>query len=174
MTFRSQWSAAFGDALPLGHILRVTHSDRWARFHALPEAKRFATTPSETAEILSRANALAASLFSDGAPIWLARCRFPGGPLEPVATPQYEQFDPATKGLVEVQAEMLNWTPGAFDSDIRAVAADEDRVLFFDPETQRVFAPYEGGFDLFDPDPVRIANRRAQFADWLSRRDDGL
>lgn len=174
MTFRSDWSRAYGAALPLGYVLRVEFPAQWTRFHALTAAKRYATTDDEMADILSRANTLATSCFAENADIWLARCRIPGGPPAPAFARQYEHRDHAAESLVEVQADLFPWLPGAHDSVFRAIAEDVDRLLFFDPTTAVVLAPYDGGFDLIDPDSARAQARRRRFADWLSPRADGL
>ncbi len=41
---------------PMAHELKVNFTDRWVRFHSLPESKRYPESNEEYQEVLSRHN----------------------------------------------------------------------------------------------------------------------
>lgn len=47
------WLSRWGGS-PIAHELRGRHTDRWVRFHSLPESKRYAQTEEEYGVILDR------------------------------------------------------------------------------------------------------------------------
>ena len=186
--FQKNWRAAFGHLPPLGYELRCPElADRSVRFHALPGSKRYATTPEETAQILERARALGTAALGKGRPCWLVISRSVYDPSDAAGsesaigryrlTPAMKWSDPndppEDRARLTFYAGEVVWKPGAFTDVLTEIAEDRERALFADLETGSVFAPYDGGFDLFLPDSRSAGKLRIKHADWLSTRPDG-
>jgi hypothetical protein len=153
MDFAALWRGWFPDVPPVGHLLRDAYPERWLRVHSLPGSKRYAGTDAEWGELLRRMNAVATDVLGEGAcalvePAW-AEDEW-GAPVE------------------------ATWRSGAFDALLRRVADDETRAVFVALDSGRVFAPYDGGADLFLRDAVERDAFRARYGAWLSAHPLGL
>jgi hypothetical protein len=182
-----EWQHWFGDVPPLGYLLRDVHPERWLRIHALPSAKRYATTALEYTEVLRRYNAGGDEILGDGAPIVfflhtgcasldLDRQAREAGlpfPLTPVTQILPDETTTHDQPLC-VSGARSQWRAGRFDQFLRAVADDKVDGLVFASATGQVFAPYDGGADLFFVSELARDLARPRFADWLSGRADGL
>jgi hypothetical protein len=72
-------------------------------------------------------------------------------------------------------ALQVTWRRSAFDKLICAVADDQTGpILFANTAAKSIYAPYDGGADLFFPSSAAVATARVQFRSWLSAREDGL
>lgn len=182
LPFATDWRASFGDALPAGFLCREALADRWLRIHSLPESKRYAETEVERTELLDRQNAAANYVLGDDADCHLLITRFGENrawsfeelPLNG-RTPMH--FLSAGDEDDEFQFFDLpvRWQKGAFNELLLAVADDRTGpVLFADVQRRRIYAPYDGGADLFFPSTEAAQLAREHFQDWLSAREDGL
>jgi len=62
-----------------------------------------------------------------------------------------------------------------YDALIRLVADDEaPRLLFAGVARATIYAPYDGGADLFFSSPTAVEVAKSEFRPWLSAREDGL
>lgn len=69
----------------------------------------------------------------------------------------------------------VRWQGGVFDKVLKDVADDATGpTLWCDREYGRVFAPYDGGFDLFPISMAEVAELKARHKDWLSKEPSGL
>ena len=175
--FRQAWDKVFGAILPVGYVLREACGDRWARFHSLPDAKRFSQTNGEDRLVLGRANQLACDMFGTKNSVWL--CVLGTGSYAreqrlPVAfsAPLDAQSDDAF--VMPFHACVVDWKSGAFDDLFLAIAEDRERALFFDPDCGRVMAPYDGGFDLIWEDVAQMVASKQTHIDWLPDNSEGL
>jgi hypothetical protein len=76
---------------------------------------------------------------------------------------------------VYLDAAPASWRAGAFDALIRATADDAGpRWLLAAVGADRVYAPYDGGADLFLPTRRDRDAWRTRFAPWLSAEPSGL
>ena len=72
-------------------------------------------------------------------------------------------------------AEVEPWCYGNYDEVILAVAKDDiPQVVFMNPENGNVYAPYDGGADIFLIDQKTKNNLKNQFSKWASAREDGM
>jgi hypothetical protein len=172
--FESEWNALHSGRQPIGPILRSDETLPWVRFHALPGSKRYAENETERAIILHRANTLGDTIlgYSD---CWLVTLEQPagnrswslGGRIEyDVETP--DEF------IVPYYVQETIWRNGAFDDLLTAIADDDARYVWISRRDGSIFAPYDGGFDLFALSYLRIAELKVQWAGWLPHRPDGL
>lgn len=69
----------------------------------------------------------------------------------------------------------MRWRPGAFDELLSEVADDETgSTLWMSQVNGAIFAPYDGGFDLFSRSRVEIEQMRVSHENWLSTYPGGL
>jgi hypothetical protein len=127
--FLDQWALWYPDCPPEGYLLRDEYPDVWLRIHSLPRSKRYAESPGEYAELLSRHNQVATDLLGSD-----ARC-----------------------------ALLL-----------RAIADEETQALLVELDRGQVYAPYDGGADLFFASTFERDLAKARYANWLSAREDGM
>ncbi|GAA5169261.1 hypothetical protein GCM10025770_30580 [Viridibacterium curvum] len=67
------------------------------------------------------------------------------------------------------------WKKEKFNDLIVACANDQTgSILFANTATRSIYAPYDGGADLFFPSAQDVPVARSRFAKWLSARADGL
>jgi hypothetical protein len=187
--FSTAWRRLYGDTAVLGFALRTLEIP-WVRFHSLPESKRYADSEAEFEVLLGRSNALGDQVFCGGSACWLVvnkygpqdthlqayaelireyallpafqvRWKFPGDDDE-------DAFD------YHFHAGLLEWSAGAFDPLLKKIANDEVDAVWMSAETGAVFAPYDGGIDLFPPTYDEAARLKAQFSEWLSDHPEGL
>lgn len=177
-TFLNDWRRFYGDAPPLSFAL--AKDERWARFHALPDSKRYAETPDEAAEILRRANAIASDVLG-GDPCWIAQLGSERG-WGRDAVRWRPTFNLTAAGGVfydeftwPIFAGQCFFQTGAFDGLLSDIAADNAfRTLWLDRSSGSVFAPYDGGFDVFCQAPALASELREKYQAWRSARADGM
>ncbi|MCP3143173.1 DUF3885 domain-containing protein [Pyxidicoccus xibeiensis] len=195
---REQWRCWYSNGPPVAHVLRLQHPENWLRIHSLPEAQRYPDSPEDWTELLARHNEVATGMLGEGGRgvLIAARNAFDGEPLpeqldnepEPLATLSPRLLGPidadwpgavalkshydSTVGLYAVE---LRWHRGAYDTLLRAIANWEVAlVLFVSSDSGRVYAPYDGGADLFFPNPEERDLARERYQAWLSQFPGGL
>ena len=190
--FLETWTEWFPNAPPVGFLLREAERDRWLRIHSLPGSRRLPESAWDHAELLRRHNAVATDILGEG-----AAC---GVVLFDVCNPQRSSALGARAGLTESELPRVGslppelwddedgvfaepvclfggltvWRTGAFDGFIAAVAAGQVSGLLAAFETGAVYAPYDGGADLFFPTTWERDRARERYGGWLSSRTDGL
>lgn len=183
LSFPLRWRSSFGDSLPAGFHCRASLSDRWLRVHSLPESKRYAETEAERSELLHRQNAVATYLLGDGAHCELLVTRFGEKsewlPWEELPlngkVPEHVMSAAADGDELQFFALPVVWQSNAFNDLILAIADDRTGpVLFADMQRSCIYAPYDGGADLFFRSQHDSDVARVKFQVWLSNREDGL
>ncbi len=185
---------SFAGFAPIASHLRLQLCERWVRVHSLPESQRYANTPDEYRELLSRQNTLATALFGEhgavtlviGAFRWMDERRtrpvtaFADAPvLEFVRTVDPRELvahaDPADDAWIDLYTATVQWNAGAFDELLRSVADDRERlVMFVSADGTRAFGPYDGGVDVFLESTLVRDAWKVRYATWLSRTESGL
>lgn len=188
--FKEEWDRHFSNVPPLGFVLRTRYPHRWTRFHALPKSKRFAENSFERRIIRNRADVLAQNLFQHDQDLWLVSCEFEN--LKTTASklhsagiesglefqgqfhirPVGNFFEEATK--LSIYARKVVWDVQAFSDLLLRVADDKTRALWFSPRIGRVFAPYDGGFDLLFETNFRVKSFEMRHRSWLPDLDSKL
>ena len=186
---RRRWQSSFGATLPLGWRLRHELPSRWLRIHSLPESKRYAETATERDVLLKRHFAVARAVLGaclQGGPrciVFVLRYPEPGETCAPPTLPgleylEFESWRVPAPWDQEIEccifAATLIWNEERLGRTLLAVAGEEERALFLSVETEQIYAPYDGGADLFMRDSIATANLKQRFRFWLSSRDDGL
>ncbi|MFX1682215.1 hypothetical protein PV762_23610 [Mitsuaria sp. CC2] len=184
------WLNRFGDALPAGHLCRQSSlADRWLRIHSLPESKRYPDDDAQLAEVLRRQNAVASELLGEGALCLLFFACWSGGP-EAARLARKQTWLQTVGGMPELVltaeesddgdqmaflAQPVTWHPGAFDRLIADRANDRTwPLLFANLHRGSIYAPYDGGADLFYPSSEDVDPARSRHRDWLPTRASGM
>jgi hypothetical protein len=177
------WNAAFPQSAPAAFLCRPATADRWLRTHSLPDSKRYAEGDDEREEILRRYNAIATEVLGADAQCLVFVARFGHGrdwrpdedsPLNRM-NPTHVLSHGTEDDEIQFFAAAATWRATAFDELLSAVADDRTGpVLFFNPARGTVFAPYDGGADLFLASAGEVRDLRRQFRSWVSPHADGL
>lgn len=173
--FQLEWSHHYGTVLPMGWHLRRDRTRPWVRFHALPLSKRYAENSSDEAIILSRANWIGDRVLGLGASCWLVEARYEdsdaAGDLWLTAREDEDPDAPAWRFYLRNQ----DWRSGDFDEKLLAIADDQpDRAIWMRRDTGAVFAPYDGGFDIFLTDRQEETALKKERPGWFSDHPEGL
>jgi hypothetical protein len=189
MTVFETWEEFFGALPPVAHALREPLRSRWLRIHSLSESKRYAETEDEYSEILTRQNAVASEILGfESRTIFFAHA---WGNNEDFSV-AFSEFDWAKSiGLPEaslvafdlsegdehlvVGGCRLQWRNGGWNGLIRDVADDRlGSVVLLNPASGEIYAPYDGGADVFLNNAQRTTELRDRWAPWLSKHPRGL
>lgn len=171
--FREEWAQFFGDTPPFGWRLRARDTP-WLRYHALPDSKRYADNDAERATILLRANTIGDRLLSAGSSCWYVEARFDDEGSDPNSMVEFREMDDGEELVWRFHVRPVEWCACAFDAKLRAVADDELEVLWMRRSDGTIFAPYDGGFDLFPRSFDDVETLKEERADWLSSHPSGL
>jgi hypothetical protein len=188
----TRWPHWYPEAPPVGFLLREAYPDRWLRIHSLPDGKRYPTSGFDYAELLRRHNAVAEDVLEADGPcaiLLLHQCKGRGVDAVGVAARLSASGLPLVASLpLELSNERegvfavpmcifgleTTWSHGAFDQFISEVAADRCCGLVVSLVSGRVYAPYDGGADLFYLTQTERDRARDRFSSWLSPREEGL
>lgn len=168
------WRSFYGVAWPVAHLLRKTHPTRWLRFHALPDSQRYAQNEREMQEILRRSDLLATEILGcESACLFF----FPDYATEKIEIPRghfFGRYD-SDDIRIDLRCAAAKWELKRYEVVLRAVANDEVRATsWMSIETGEIFAPYDGGFDLFLATAQRHETLRTRHKEWLSKHAQGF
>ena len=187
-----RWPNWYADAPPVGFLLREAYPERWLRIYSLPDGRRYPTSGFDYAELLRRHNAVAADVVGVGDPCaillvhtcegrgaravgraaQLTNSRLPRLATLPVALS--DERNGVFAAPMCVFGLSTTWNNHAFDRFIAETADDRSHGLVVSLESGRVYAPYDGGADLFYLNEFERDRAHARFSDWASPRKDGL
>jgi hypothetical protein len=178
------WTEAYGAVPPAADRLRSAGDVGWLRAHTLPGSKRYADTEMEAAEVFRRVSAVGDAVLGLDARCHLIQMEAEGeiqaGVYRAVRqefglTPAW-RFDDSQDGgpLWSISTAEVQWSGKKFAPLLRKIAADEIAGLIWLGEDGSVFAPYDGGVDIFMRPAGRAGEMKGRFANWLSPRSDGL
>lgn len=172
-SFAETWQRHHGNAPPLSFAMRAESAEHWLRFHALPASKRYPASEAEQQIVLTRANILARAVLGEGDPCWLVQAGDWGEPAlgawDYEALHHHDEFD------WQIRAALTTFQSNAFDALLLGIADETARrTLWMNANNGSVFAPYDGGFDLFLKSAEEVRFLKARHADWLSNHPDGL
>lgn len=167
--------------------MRGIYSTRWTRIHSLPESKRYPETEDEKEEILRRHLQVASYTLGHTSASYLSLSLFNDYPIS-----NYEQFswfrgfeireriktlesaDEPDDFLISHISE-IEWNESDWKALILDVAKDRTpHTLFVSKKNGRVYAPYDGGADIFLENEDEIHKFESVFTDWISPHEHGL
>ncbi|MFS8184856.1 hypothetical protein ACMG4P_25330 [Pseudovibrio denitrificans] len=186
--FIDEWKGYFGDLPPYSHYLRNVMPERWVRFHALPDAKRYAETPEEEAVVFDRGRILGNRILKEGQKCLFVEYfpNFEEYPL-PYSHKLLDQFrlkywfkwkyeeDPfGEQETIGFYGNEVRWFPEVYRGAFKDAAHDDERFLLMNRESSRILAPYDGGFDCFLLNAEEVTRLKSEFEEWLSPCSSGL
>jgi len=179
--FHKDWITFYSSRVPLAWTLRDEGLLPWLRFHSLPESKHWPTNAKEEKTIIERADVLGNAVLGHGCECWRVECwradddDIQKGAVSAGFVAQVFSWEERT-WIVFVSSEM--WKPSETRAKrIIAIARDETwphSIFWMSKETGQIFAPYDGGFDLFLTSEQQVEHLRAEHKDWLSPHPGGL
>jgi hypothetical protein len=160
-------------------MLRSDESLAWVRFHSLPDSKRYPENEAEEGIILSRAYSLGNTTLGMGTSCWQIECRAkelnPPYWDAPVSGVKAITFADDEEKLWCAHVLETHWRQDTLDAILLAVADDKTGpTMWMARNTGKIFAPYDGGFDLLVSSPEEVEQLKAQFGEWLSDHPEGL
>jgi hypothetical protein len=170
----TQWNARYRDVPPIGYLLKSALKPRWARVHTLPDAKRYADTAQERAEIARRQNMIITDLIgADTVLRVLISSMGDDNPLHQMRGPDF--IGALSLGDGEPSFDLFTyettWTPP--DEALLAMCADDQmKAILIGPDC--VIAPYDGGVDVIFSDAHTAFAFKRKYKAWMSPRHDGL
>jgi hypothetical protein len=191
--FEAIWRRFYGDAEPVGWMMRHAGAKHWVRFHSLPLSKRYAETDTERQILLDRQNTLADKALGPNSRCWLVQAlpeKFDSSLVFPAHAGSFTTWptlslESAFRFEVdEDDGEVFAWNtfvssqiwePGSSDDLLWAIANEDAAcTLWMSCSDGAVFAPYDGGVDLFLPNIAKVQMLKDIHGDWLSNHPDGL
>lgn len=176
------WARSWPGLRPIGHEVRDDR-ERWVRFHALPESKRYPEGEREYAEVLRRHNLLLGELVSRTSPSLLvltvawSDSAVPTARDEAVAravpdaelwTSVLRERDGDDEYWTHVYVTSRQWRNGVLDPLLRLVADDETAdVVVTDERLRWLVHPYDGGVDVVAGSTEERDRLRHEHSDWL-------
>jgi hypothetical protein len=175
------WINACQSVQPTGWALRAAFRDRWLRIHSLTDSKRYPTTAWDWSELRERHRHATSLLLTEGERGFLispwacaSHKAFSASGLRPSRhVPEYQPDDQEPPGG-PFHACSFCWSFDSFIPILDAVAEDATCALFASADASRIYAPYDGGADLFTTDPAQLTTLRMALKTYLSPRSDGL
>ncbi len=187
--FSGYWETTYPASPPVGHLLRQKYPERWFRIHTLPESQRYAASVEESVEILRRHNALLTEVIGIKRQFVLVFTGYSETPQPVLSEPWLENHYPYSRAFASINPgngpdleqywhffmTTETWTPGSLDDLLRLIADDTIvNVLFVGVDQETIYAPYDGGADVFISSKSTRDALRQKYKSWLSAHPAGL
>ncbi|MFT7620459.1 MAG: hypothetical protein ACI97A_004116 [Planctomycetota bacterium] len=159
------WEGCYPDAAPIGFLVKREYPTLWLRIHSLPNAKRWPTEEAEWKTLLDRHYVCAAEVLKDGSECAVLVVDSAETTAEEVSAhaglgatfidlgPLHEDLWAKKKGVFKEPMNLfglgIKWQTGAHRQFLRAIADNKIKGLVVELEAGCVYAPYDGGADLF-------------------------
>ena len=182
------WKQFIGVSDPIAHNLKHDYQDRWVRFHALPESKRYPENECEYQVIFSRHNAVLKDLGN--LPLLLfvilpeySESRQPNAPdIELVKlfpkTQHWrtiEAYEDCDDLYLHLHVAQVQFNGCELNDLFRLVADDETgNILIVSTNNPLIFHPYDGGADVILTNSNERDSLKQKYANWLSEHPDGF
>lgn len=196
INLRKFWQENFADCPPVSYLFKYNLTDRWFRFHSLPQSKRYAENEPEYSELLERQNTALLDVIGDDADCLLITGNYADSPLEESFTncPALSDFE--FQDFIRISKQ--NFNPEELETDeepaylnlfftshkLKRGSLDEILLCIADVklintfilncETKRIFAPYDGGVDVILKNSGERNEFRLKYIDWLSAHPQAL
>lgn len=184
------WKEEFKDFAPVAHELKNQYSNRWFRYHALPESKRYPETEGEYLEITRRHNVFLQDTFGHNIKLLVLLPEYSdlelpqkptGGNLgtfsdsEPWESVALHEESDEFKSYMHLHVSEIVFTGVEFNKIFRLVADDKlSNILVVNVKRGVVFHPYDGGADVILRTTIERDRIKKKYRDWLSDHPKGL
>lgn len=181
------WESRWPGSEPLSYMMDARNV--WVRFHSLPESKRYADDASEMAEIVRRRQAvirelsdlsgstalmvIATDYFSNDAYAgWSKKYLVDAWPWRTCVNPDYADIEIKRTTFYFWVANFKE--VGQLTPLLESAAEDEAKIVITNPDMTWVYAPYDGGADVFAPTAEDRDRLKTTHREWLSDHPAGL
>lgn len=183
------WSERFPAAWPIGWSLREHGPREWLRIHSLPGSRRGPDDDADWNELLARHREVATTVLGDRFDCWIVVGHdidepppVELGALAPAPVARVEPIELIDRWTVAGQLALAfavaraPWDFVCLEPLVRASArGDLASLVIASAEVPgQLYAPYEGGADLFFHRFCEHDDALRRFRPWLSPRPDGL
>jgi len=186
--FHKYWTNEYPASPPLGFELRPRYSERWFRIHSLPLSKRYPQNDAERLEVLRRHNAVLDKLLrlTDDFVLLSTGYSDESTPVLPKLLQTDPPFRQESRYAFTVKLDLgspywhffisnQKWQSGYLDGVLTRIATDDIAdVLVIGQKQKFVYAPYDGGADIFVRDSQTRTGLRALFSSWLPTTGSAL
>ncbi|QKF82606.1 DUF3885 domain-containing protein [Halarcobacter ebronensis] len=149
--YKNWWYENYKRTAPVVYQIKDIYPRRHLRIHSLPLSKQYAETDDEKKEILYRHNQIASEVLGDN-----AECIV----FIPKKYLQYDDF----------KINSMIWKSNSFNNYLLEIADDKiEFPLIVSLKTQNIYAPYDGGMDLFIINLTEKEKFIQKYWDWLPR-----
>ena len=156
----------------------------WCRFHTLPDSRRYAESESDV-QLIQHRQVTLLNEVADGTSSQLIVLdqRWHGdglshrlivSPLLGAVLWKDQILDDELYNIPEVWISFGPHSVAELRPLLRAVAEEELALAVTDASASWLYAPYDGGVDIFYPDEVQKHAARERHPDWLPRSESGL
>ena len=180
------WEDHLDGCEALAHELKNTFSERWVRFHALPDSKRYPDTEKEYQEICSRHNLVLSELSRAVDDLLVVLPEYTESKIPGKPDAELEKIFPASeywRTLDQLEECGVYWhlhvaracsESGKLNKLFRLVANDEvANILIVVLAGSSVFHPYDGGADIILPSTQIRDELKQKYERWLSKHPEG-
>lgn len=95
--------------------------------------------------------------------------------VESVPALEWAYDDDGDPSIWYSYVSLIEWRSGEHDELLTEIANFQTaNEIWMSRTTGEIFAPYDGGFDLFPSDWTRVADLKKRWPDWLSAHPEGL
>lgn len=183
------WEREFDSFPPEAHNLKHEFKDRWVRFHALPESKRYPENEQEYLEVFRRQNAVLQELVGKSNVLVVlpeySESKEPTKPeseltaifptTEPWCSLKQHEEDDDYEIYWHLHVCEINFTGSELNSLFRLVANDEaGNIMIINLSKGVVFHPYDGGADIVLASKKQIDQLKEKYNEWLSPHPEGF
>ncbi|UWP80436.1 DUF3885 domain-containing protein [Dactylosporangium fulvum] len=185
------WNSRWPECRPIAHELKIAYTNRWIRFHSLPQSKRYPDTEPEYAVVLHRHNTVLDELDVRGSLLVITadwtdvagvsfdprqtRARLAADGVHWQTILEDPDDDPEYPAYTQLYISTRPWKTGIADDILRAVADDELGGVILAPSDLRwLYHPYDGGADVILPTPAERDTLKERHQTWLSTHPSGL
>ena len=162
----------YRSCVPQANIFRRTYADHWFRFHSLVESKRYPEDQQDWDELHFRHACVLADVFRRTDCVDIVTLN--DQKIGTLIGDRLMQLDEDYNG-VWLYCFSAPWPIEGFKSILEDVASDKlASVLIQSRNNGNIYAPYDGGADIFMKDNSLVRPLREKFATFLSAREDGL
>jgi hypothetical protein len=176
--FLQLWQSRYPQTPSVSHLFKQRLTDRWARIHSLPKAKRYADTKAEWDILLHRQTTVMSDLLGDVTQVRMVLNSYTAShPLPKMKPVAYlgdfaDETDPESGERVHAHLVTVGLDGKSLTPLLKLVADDRLRAFFVGGNC--LIAPYDGGMDVILENAAVCREFKPKYAEWLSERADGL
>ncbi|NLP59304.1 hypothetical protein [Lutibacter sp. B1] len=188
--FIKYWNENYPNSLPIENELVGKYENRWFRIHSLPDSKRYAENEYEYNQILERQNKLITDIFGNNTDFQILIGLYQNDTMNE----NYEFLDYLNTFIkimnidlhkekpdiyedemsYEIYVKQEKWNINDYNEILKKIADDEIRAIFINPQQNSLIIPYDGGVDVILKNTEERDRFKSKYADWISKREDGL